>query len=106
MNRKVNIYLILISLLILTGACKDIKVGLGFEKDQPNEFLIEKRDAIVLPPDYKILPPDTNSESIKKTTKDSLKSIIDNKIITRENQITATNNKETSVEIEILKQIK
>lgn len=106
MNRKVNIYLIIIFLLILTGACKDIKAGLGFEKNLPNEFLIEKRDPIVLPPDYKILPPDTKSESIKKTTKDSLKSIIDNKIITSENQKTTINNKETSVEIEILKQIK
>jgi len=63
--------------------CSDLKKGLGFEKDVPNEFLIKKIDPIEKPPTYDLLPPDSNSEKIKiskKSSDDNIKSIIDNSL--------------------------
>ena len=75
------------------------------EKDKPNEFLIEKRDPLVLPPDYKILPPD--SKSVKKETQDnSLKSVLDQSLTKTKNSPNSTNKPSSNLEQEILKQIK
>ena len=52
--------ILLIGLLFLFG-CADVKKFVGIDKEVPNEFLIEKRDPLVLPPDYKLLPPDSNN---------------------------------------------
>ena len=63
--------------------CSDLKKGLGFEKDVPNEFLIKKIDPIEKPPTYDLLPPDSKSEKIKtskKSSDDNIKSIIDNSL--------------------------
>lgn len=105
MNRKIRVYIVTIFLIIFTSGCNDLKAGLGFEKSSPNEFLIEKREPIILPPDYKILPPDTKSEINNSISKDSLKSILEKKTNTKPSQA-FTDNKSTNVESEILKQIK
>ena len=52
--------ILLIGLIFLFG-CSDVKKFVGIDKEVPNEFLIEKRDPLVLPPDYKLLPPDSNN---------------------------------------------
>ena len=66
-NKTLIIYFFL---LILFAGCETVKKGLGMEKDKPNEFLIEKRDPLVLPPNYKILPPD--SKNVKRKQKRTL----------------------------------
>ena len=73
---KNKILIIYFFLFILFASCESVRKGIGIEKDKPNEFLIEKRDPLVLPPDYKILPPD--SKNVKKETQEnSLKSVLD-----------------------------
>ena len=52
---------IIILLLFTLVSCDSVKKGLGMTKNAPNEFLIEKRDPLVMPPGYKILPPDSKS---------------------------------------------
>ena len=78
------------------------------EKDVPNEFLIEKRDSLTLPPDYNILPPNSNSK-INKNTKpvNSLKSIFD-KDLNNQKKTSSKNIPDDSkgIKNEILKQIK
>ena len=90
------------------NSCSDLKKGLGIEKDVPNEFLIEKRDPLVLPPDYRLLPPDSKTKPQEtKNTKDSLKSVLDGKLNTNESQKTKSSNSESgNLEQEILKKIK
>ena len=53
-NRKL-LFLALMCGMFVLNSCSDLKKGLGMEKDVPNEFLIEKRNPLVLPPDYKML---------------------------------------------------
>jgi len=102
---KNKIYIIYLFLFILMSGCGSIKKGLGLEKDKPNAFLIEKRDPLILPPDYNVIPPD--SKSIKKETKkDSLKSILDQSLNKNKEQLNSQNNSNSSLEESILKQIK
>ena len=101
-NKTLIIYLFL---FILFSGCETIKKGLGMEKDKPNEFLIEKRDPLVLPPDYKILPPD--SKNVKKETQEnSLKSVLDQSLTKTKNSSNSTTKPSSNLEQEILKQIK
>ena len=102
---KNKIHIICLSLFILVIGCTSFKKGLGIEKDKPNEFLIEKRDPLVLPPDYKILPPD--SKTVKKESKEnSLKSVLDQSLSKNKEPSSSPNNSTSNLEESILKQIK
>ena len=59
MSNKISLFLIVIVGLLALNSCSCIKKGLGIEKDSPNEFLIEKKAPLVIPPEYKLLPPDS-----------------------------------------------
>jgi len=62
--------------LIFFSGCENIKKGLGMKKDAPDEFLIEKRNPLVMPPNFDLLPPDsTISAQTAKEEKDNLKDI-------------------------------
>ena len=102
---KNKIYIIYFYLFILASGCDTIKKGIGIEKDKPNEFLIEKRDPLVLPPDYKILPPD--SKTVKKESKEgSLKSVLDQSLTKNKEPSNSQGSSSSSLEESILKQIK
>ena len=102
---KNKIYIFCLFLFILLSGCESVKKGLGIEKDKPNEFLIEKRDPLILPPDYKILPPGSNT--IKKETKEnSLKSVLDQSLSKNKEPSNSSINSNSSLEESILKQIK
>ena len=98
-------YIICLLLIIFLSGCENLKKGLGIAKDNPNEFLIEKRDPLVLPPDYKILPPD--SKTAKKEIKEnSLKSVLDQSLTEEKKSSNSNSQSSSSLEDEILKQIK
>jgi len=71
----------ILSLFILTvflTSCENVRKGMGVQKDTPDEFLIEKRSPLVMPPNFDLLPPDSvatkdNKQDVKKDEKDSLK---------------------------------
>ena len=107
MRNKISLFLITISSTLLLNSCSELKKGFGIEKDSPNEFLIEKRESLTLPPDYKILPPDsqTNTQQTKKS-KNSLREILDKDSNKKEPERKSANSAPTDVETEILKQIK
>ena len=102
---KNKILIIYFFLFILFAGCETVKKGLGMEKDKPNEFLIEKRDPLVLPPDYKILPPD--SKTVKTESKEgSLKSVLDQSLTKNKEPSNSSSNPNSNLEESILKQIK
>jgi len=107
MRNKISLFLIIISSTLLLNSCLELKKGLGIEKDSPNEFLIEKRGALTLPPDYQMLPPDSKSKikEVKKSSA-SLKSVLDQNLNTKESQGKTANSATVDMEKEILKQIK
>ena len=107
MNNK-NLFTILLLLALSLSSCTSFKKTLGMEKDAPNEFLIEKRDPLTLPPDYNILPPDSNEKTNKnKKSTSSLKSIFDKDLGSQKKSSSANIPSNTKgIENDILKQIK
>ena len=102
---KNKIHIIYFFLFLSFSGCESVKKGLGIQKDRPNEFLIEKRDPLVLPPDYKILPPD--SKTVQKEEKEnSLKSIVKQSITKKKEKLNSSSNSSSDLEDQILKQIK
>ena len=66
MNFKKTI--LLISIVFLLNACQALKDGLEGNKKSKSaeEFLIKKKNPLVLPPDFTELPQPINSEEVKK----------------------------------------
>ena len=95
---------IIILLLFTLVSCDSVKKGLGMTKNAPNEFLLEKRDPLVMPPDYKILPPDSKSAAKETQSKNnSIQSLIDKSITSNEKSKQST---VSDLEKEVLNQIK
>ena len=107
MLNKISLYLFIITSLLLFHSCSSLKKGLGLEKDSPNEFLIEKRPPLALPPGYKMIPPDSQAkiQEVKKSST-SLKSVLDQNLNNKKSQEKTADNVTADIEKEILKQIK
>jgi hypothetical protein len=65
----------LCTLMFLLNSCENLKKGLGMTKDIPDEFLIEKRNPLTMPPNFDLLPPDSVNQNNQKDEKDNLKDI-------------------------------
>jgi len=106
MLNKKYLFFIITSFLFFYS-CDSLKKGIGLEKQIPNEFLIEKKDPLVLPPDYNILPPDSK-ENKKETKKSdlSIKEILNKDIKNKDLPNSSTKNNSSNLEEEILKKIK
>ena len=49
--------ILLIGLIVMANGCQDIKQGLtGEKKNNSDEFLVKKKNKLVLPPDFEKLP--------------------------------------------------
>jgi len=70
----------LFALIILLNSCENVKKGLGMQKDAPDDFLIEKRNPLTMPPNFDLLPPDSIVQEDKKNDKDSLKEMFNKNI--------------------------
>jgi len=108
MKKLINIFfLILLNYLL---ACSELKKGLGLEKEVPDEFLIRKSKSIVEPPDFDLLPPDTNKnkETIGLTSKKGdIKNIINETLkLDKIKQDNSIDKDSSEIETSILKKIK
>ena len=71
MKKIINLFV----LFLLLSSCENVKKGLGIKKDVPDEFLIEKRNPLTMPPNFDLLPPDSINQNNQKDEKDNLKDI-------------------------------
>ena len=71
MKKIINLF----ALLFLLSSCENVQKGLGMKKDIPDEFLVEKRNPLVMPPNFDLLPPDSVNQNNQKDEKDNLKEI-------------------------------
>ena len=94
---------IAISIAIILSSCSSVREGFSNQKkDNSDEFLVEKKSPLVMPPDYNELPI-PNEKKIEKKTKD-IKSLISK---SKEDEINQNfDKKSTSFEGSILKKIK
>ena len=102
-----NIFYLFI-ILISLGACQSVKEGLtGKKKSNSDEFLVKKKNPLVLPPEFNKLPePKTLTKKEKSTEEEiDLKNIITKEIsTTRKTTISKTS--DGSLEKTILEKIK
>ena len=98
MHKKIVYILSLIFFTISCGSLDSVKRGLtGAKRDSVDEFLIKKKDPLILPPDYENLPtPDERSTAMEE---------ISNFEKTLETSMEETSPSSSSVEELILKKI-
>ena len=98
--------LILLSFIYILTSCGTVKEGFSNQKKNNNdEFLVEKKSPLIMPPDYDELPV-PNAESIQALSEEnSIK-----KLVINEEKITNTTNmkssKSTGLEESLLEKIK
>jgi hypothetical protein len=93
--------------MFLLNSCENLKKGLGMTKDIPDEFLIEKRNPLTMPPNFDLLPPDSVNQNNQKDEKDNLKNIFNKNIEKDKNDVEINKGTNSgSLEKSILEKIK
>ena len=96
--------LVFLSIAILLFGCNTLRKGFEPDKRSGEEFLVEKKSPLVMPPDFNELPIPNQEKVVAEKRKSTVKSLIsgsNNKAIMEEN-----NESISSIEKLILKQIK
>ena len=103
--KKNNIYLILFMMLV-TASCQTIKNAVtGVKQENSDEFLVQKKNPLILPPDFTDLP--VPFEESPKVTEVQIEDDLE-KLLGVENNTKNTNDTSDSSSIEsfVLKKIK
>jgi len=102
--RKKTIFLTMfIFLLNSCGSWDSVKRGLtGAKSKSKDEFLVEKKDPLILPPDFENLPSPSDQDISQEQVSDFEKKLQETNSITAENESSGN----TSTEESILKQIR
>ena len=98
--------LILLSIIFLITSCGTLKEGFSNQKKNNNdEFLVEKKSPLIMPPNYNELPvPNTKTSDIENE-ENSIKSLVTNEenIVNKSN---AKNSESKGIEDSLLEKIK
>lgn len=90
-------------IVISTGACSTIKDGLTIKKkNNADEFLIEKKSPLILPPEFESLPVPKKSANKNDNEEFDVESILKN----TNNEISSKENIDENLERTILDKIK
>jgi hypothetical protein len=94
---------IFFQLILFLYSCSTVKEGFTNQKKSSNdEFLVEKKSPLVMPPDYNDLPvPDQNMET-SETNENKIKDLV----TTNENENNNSEDSNLDIEQSILKKIK
>ena len=105
--KKTKIFIIIITSIFFFNACNTLKDGFRSQKkDSIDEFLVEKKSPLVMPPDFDELPlPDSEIQVLETVEDNNIKSLITNNQ-NSSNESQSSSNQNTSVEDSILKKIK
>ena len=100
---KQNFIFITFTILLLAGCgASDVGKVMRNEKVSSNdEFLVKKREPLILPPDYDTLPEPMSEESINKENDNNI-----NKILKIPNEQENSKKKSSSVEQSIINEIR
>jgi hypothetical protein len=76
MNKFITLILLSFLAIVISG-CNVVKEGFASsKKNSGDEFLIEKKPPLIMPPDYKELPIPGSGTSLKKDDKNLVKDLI------------------------------
>ena len=97
---------ILINLILFVYSCGTIKEGFSNQKkNSSDEFLVEKKTPLILPPDFDELPAPQSSEDQSEKNKNSIETLITNNQ-EKENKADNQNILNKSLEESFLEKIK
>ena len=99
--------LIFFQLIFLLISCSTMKEGfINQKKSSSDEFLVEKKSPLVMPPDYNDLPvPDQNKE-ISDIDENKIKDLVSSNNNKENREIDNSEEKNLNIENSILKKIK
>ena len=77
MIKKFNIYFLSILIFVLLSSCGAVKKGFSSQKkNNSDEFLVEKKSPLSMPPDYNELPVPKSESILDNDQKDEIKELI------------------------------
>ena len=103
--KKINILLILLISILIFNSCTTVKEGFRSQKkNSTDEFLVEKKSPLIMPPEFNELPiPENNNLKSENNEENDIKKLITN----NENSSTENSlNQNTNFENSILEKIK
>jgi len=103
--KKIKIFILMILFFVVLQSCGTIKEGFSSQKkNSSDEFLVEKKSPLAMPPNFDELPIPNTNETQTNENSNSIKSIISS----NKDSVLSTQNNETNQNLEssILKKIK
>ena len=98
-------FLIFLNLILLIYSCGTLKEGFSNQKKNNNdEFLVEKKSPLVMPPDFNELPMPKTNDGVEVASENSIKDLITSKNISSQDQV-ITENSSNNFEESFLKKI-
>jgi hypothetical protein len=80
--------LVILKLIFLLAACNTVKEGFSSQrKNNSDEFLVEKKSPLVMPPEFNELPVPNSSNKKTKKNEDTIESLISNSETKTDNNI-------------------
>jgi len=75
--KKFKFFLILNLIFVMLTSCGTIKEGFSMQKkDNSDEFLVEKKSPLLMPPDFDELPVPNSDSSLNNNEKSEIKKLI------------------------------
>jgi hypothetical protein len=104
--KKIRIIILTFLMLITISACGTLREGFSSQKKKStDEFFVEKKAPLVMPPNYNELPTPKNNNSLDESDENSVKELIIN---SENNTVKKTNTSKSNISVEnsILDKIK
>ena len=101
--RRFSLYYLFIFALL--ASCSSIKESVGSKKNNSDEFLVEKKSPLLMPPDYNDLPV-PNTEDVKNKDEDNQVKKLITKSNTTDSNFNKSNNSKSSFEELLIEKIK
>ena len=99
MIKKFNLFITFVTIIFLFNSCGAVKEGFSSQKkNNKDEFLVEKKSPLLMPPDYNDLPV-PNSEDVKNKDEDNQVKKLITKSNTTDSNFNKSNNSKSSFDI-------
>jgi len=98
--KKIRIFLIFNLMLLLLASCGTVKEGFSMQKkDNSDEFLVEKKSPLLMPPNFNELPIPKSEIILEKDQNNEIKKLITKSDNKSSNSDSSTNNKSNFEEL-------
>ena len=98
---------IILNILLMLYSCGTLKEGFSNnKKNTSDEFLVEKKSPLVMPPNYEELPLPSNEKANKENQKNNIKSLISKEKKEKDNETIENIQPDNNFEESILNKIK